>query len=330
MKTKILFCSECRKDVECKIKDLLIKESLKGSEYEYMGKKALCNECGNEIYLPEIVDYNLKALYDAYRIKNDIISLENIQSIPEKYDIGKRPLSVLLGWGEMTFSRYCDGYLPTKQYSELLKELSSSPQKYLDFLEKYKDRLKSHLSYTKSKAATKALIESERKSKIDLVVNYLLCKCEDVTPLALQKLLYYVQGFCFAFTGENLFNDDCEAWVHGPVYKDIYYKYSHYQFDPIKPVCICSELPFMEVEKAVVDSVIRYFGCYSGKMLEKFTHSEKPWLETRGDLSENEPSSDVIPKNMIKEYFTTVKSLHKMLNPSDIQNYSEGMFKKIS
>lgn len=107
-------------------------------------------------------------------------------------------------------------------------------------------------------------------------------------------------------------------------------KYSHYQFDPIKPIYICSELPFTEVEKAVIESVIKNLGCYSGKMLEKFTHSEKPWLETRGDLPENVPSSDVIPKSMINEYFITVKNLYKMLNPSDIQSYSEEMFKKIN
>jgi len=27
-------------------------------------------------------------------------------------------------------------------------------------------------------------------AKIDIVVDYLLCQCEDITPLALQKALY--------------------------------------------------------------------------------------------------------------------------------------------
>jgi hypothetical protein len=77
----------------------------------------------------------LEQLYSEFRKQHNIISLEKIIEIPEKYNIGKRPLSLLLGWGEQTFSRYYDGDMPTQQYSAI-----------------------------------------------------------DITPLALQKLLYYIQG----------------------------------------------------------------------------------------------------------------------------------------
>ena len=39
---------------------------------------------------------------------------------------------------------------------------------------------------------------------------------------ALQKALYYIQGFFYAFYRAFLFSEDCEAWVHGPVYRDVY------------------------------------------------------------------------------------------------------------
>ncbi len=82
-------------------------------------KIAYCEECKAEIYIPEIDDFNLKALYDTYRKENNIISLEKIIEIPKLYDIGKRPLSLLLGWGEQTFTRYL-APADIKLYSDMM------------------------------------------------------------------------------------------------------------------------------------------------------------------------------------------------------------------
>ena len=37
-----------------------------------------------------------------------------IESIMSKYNIGKRPLSLLLDWGELTITRYLKGMPPKK------------------------------------------------------------------------------------------------------------------------------------------------------------------------------------------------------------------------
>jgi Uncharacterized phage-associated protein len=186
--------------------------------------------CNAEVHVAEIEDRNLKALYDAYRQKNDIISLEKILEIPQKYNIGKRPLSLLLNWGEMTFSRYCEGDMPTKQYSDTLYRIYNEPEFYLSLLEENKGNLKSLTAYEKSKRSTLQILGGEKPtvSKVDEVIGYLLFQCEDITPLALQKALYYVQGLYYAFMGNFLFAEDCEAWVHGPVYREIYNRYSGY------------------------------------------------------------------------------------------------------
>ena len=117
------FCEECRRDGEYMVETVSIKEKLRGEEYLYSGKKAVCTECGSEVYVAVIEDENLKALYVMYLHKNGIISLEKILEIPQKYNIGKRPLSLLLGWGEMTFSRYSEGDIPAKQYSDILQKI---------------------------------------------------------------------------------------------------------------------------------------------------------------------------------------------------------------
>ena len=99
-----------------------------------------------------------------------------------------------------------------------------------------KGNLKSLTAYEKSKRSTLELLGGEKPtaSKVGEVIGYLLFQCEDITPLALQKALYYVQGLYYAFMGSYLFVEDCEAWVHGPVYREIYNRYSGYHFDPIE------------------------------------------------------------------------------------------------
>ena len=328
---KITFCEQCRNDVTYHEAEIELQNELKGETYKYSGKKAVCNECGCEVYVAEVEDFNLKALYDEYRRNSDIITLENILEISEKYRIGKRPLSLLLGWGEMTFSRYCDGDMPTKQYSDILKRIYNEPSFYNTILESNKEKLKSSTSYEKSKKATDELLglKSTVLSKMDIVIDYLLYKCEDITPLALQKALYYIQGFYFAFRNEYIFEEDCEAWAHGPVYRDIYQRYRDYRFDPIDICETCNEKDLTIYEKAVIDSVIKNLCCYSGRILEIFTHSEEPWLKTRGDLSVTTASNRTISNNDIGDYFSKVKEMFKMINPVDIELYSTKMFEQM-
>lgn len=331
MNKGIVFCPECREDVEFIVVDKKMMAKLKDVEYIYDGKMAYCPKCNSELYEGEINDFNLKSLYDKYREENGIISLEKILEISSKYNIGKRPLSLLLGWGEHTFSRYCDGDIPTKQYSEILTKIYDEPKFYNEILEKNKNNLKSEGTYRKSKLAVKKLLENtvDFHSKINIVIEYLLSECEDITPLALQKSLYYIQGFYYAFYDAFLFSEECQAWVHGPVYPEIYSRYKNYKFDPIKPIKKMDNTVFSLPEREVLKSVIKYICCYSGKVLEKFTHSEEPWLSTRGNLTSTESSNKIITKEIIGKYFKEIKERYEMDTPDDIKKYAQIMFKRI-
>ncbi len=329
--TKRTFCEECRDDVEFTVASVPMTGTVKGKEYHYTGTETRCVNCGSLVFVPEISDANLRSLYDVFREENGIVPLDVICSIPEKYDIGKRPLSLLLGWGELTFSRYCDGDIPTRQYSDILRRIYAEPQYYADLLEENKGNLKSLRTYKKTRQAVDSLLSAGIPSdnKIHTVIQYLLNQCEDITPLALQKALYYIQGLYFAFYRTFLFPEDCEAWVHGPVYRDIYFRYRDYRFDPIKKTASFDTSVFTEGEKAICDSVINNICCYSGKVLECFTHKETPWLTARGNLPDSAPSDKIIEKSVIGAYFAAVKSRYHMSNPGDIKNYAEDMFHQL-
>ena len=87
--------------------------------------------------------------------------------------------------------------MPTKQYSEILSKIYENPIYYAELLQAGKENLKTTAAYEKSKKAVDALIleADEPISKIEAVVRTILNQCGDITPLTLQKALYYIQGF---------------------------------------------------------------------------------------------------------------------------------------
>lgn len=330
MRKEKAICAECRDYTTYHIIEKEMTSKLKGKEYKYFGKLAICDECGEEIYIEELIDYNLNALYDEYRKENTIISKESIEELTRLYDIGKRPLSIVLGLGEQTLSRYIDGDVPTKQYSDYLQNVYEDPVYYGEILEKNKEKI-SDVAYKKSKEAVYKLLDDivSNYSTINLAAQYFVSVIGDITPLALQKSLYYAQGFFAAFNGDFLFKENCEAWAHGPVYRKMYDKYKDYKFNPIKPVDDFDVSVFTSAELAILESVAKYAAFYSGKVLEEITHLEAPWLNARKDKKALEPSDEIIKKEDIKEYFMAVKEKKRMTTPADIKEYFDSMVKKI-
>ncbi len=70
----LAFCEKCRDMVEYTVREENMKKYIKGNEIEYLGKVAFCNECGEEIFVADIRDYNLQMLDRAYREKEGLIT----------------------------------------------------------------------------------------------------------------------------------------------------------------------------------------------------------------------------------------------------------------
>ncbi|SEH25122.1 type II toxin-antitoxin system antitoxin SocA domain-containing protein [Selenomonas sp. KH1T6] len=328
---KLAYCEKCGREQPYRLNSVPMVGRLKEELYSYTGQEARCQVCGARLSVKEVEEANLRCLYDLYRKQKGIVSLEYIRELPKRYAIGKRPLSKLLGWGELTFTRYYEGYMPTHQYSEVLKRLYEEPSFYKELLERNKEALGSERSYEKSLKAVEALLSlagGEKDAKIDRVARYLLYKCEDITPLMMQKALYYIQGFCYAFLGEFPFAEECEARVHGPLFREVYLRYKDYHYEPGEKKDGFDASGFTAGEKAVYDSVINSFCCYSGKVLERITCNESPWLQARGNLPLTAYSEEVMSRESLGAYFLGVKEKYHMVNPGDIRAYAEDMFRQ--
>lgn len=133
-----VFCLNCGKELNTyTVIPEEMEIELKGHIYHYQGHEAVCPICGEPLFVPEVLKYNRDEAYKAYRKVNHIISQEDILAIPEKYHISKRNIAKYLGWGEVTFSRYCSGYIPTKQNSDILQEVFNNPSYLISRIKQY-------------------------------------------------------------------------------------------------------------------------------------------------------------------------------------------------
>lgn len=127
---------------------------------------------------------------------------------------------------------------------------------------------------------------------------------DPVTNLKLQKLLYYVQGWSLALRDEAAFNEQIEAWVHGPVQPSIYRQYQSYRWNPINEEVI---KPSLDADLAnLIDEVLGAYGMDSGYELELRTHQEPPWIDARKGVPADEPSNEIISHDAMSSYFKTL------------------------
>lgn len=140
----------------------------------------------------------------------------------------------------------------------------------------------------------------------DKVASYIICwmdeKGREISPLELQKLVYYVQAWYLAINKSSLFNDPFESWIHGPVQPELWRKYRGFGWKPIDEIPDCPEFP--DDVKEHIEEVMDAYGKLDGFQLEKLVHSEEPWLNARGGISCDEPSNSIIAHKSMKEYYS--------------------------
>lgn len=144
--------------------------------------------------------------------------------------------------------------------------------------------------------------------KVEQIASYLLSisipgTSWSITPLKLQKLLYYCQGWYMAYKGVPLFDEEIEAWEHGPVVREIYLKYREYRYLTIPKEIFENndELgrPILDDKQIeILNTVWENYGQFDGKYLEELTHQEEPWLDTN--------LNNIISKSKISEFFSNL------------------------
>lgn len=143
------------------------------------------------------------------------------------------------------------------------------------------------------------------------VAKYYIAKSYDchihISHLKLQKLCYYAQAWRIALSNghDKFFNDKFEAWVHGPVNPSLFQKYRVFSWDLIPNEAVDLNV-FTKDERKVLEEVWKVYGSLEAKFLENLTHSEKPWIDARRGLSENEYSNNQIDEIHMRDYYRSL------------------------
>ena len=306
-KGRVDFCTACRKETNFTLQKRNINKKIKDKEYTFYITVAICDECGEEMSIPGLIDRNIQEVDTQYRDYENIVSIDDIERLMKIYKIGKAPLSLALGFGEVTITRYLSGQIPSKEYSAIMKKALSSPAFMKQKLDENKDKL-APAAYNKAwNAATQLEMLFSVSNKMLRVISYVFEKLEEVTPLMLQKLLYFIQGESYALNGKPMFCENCQAWVHGPVYPEVYDMFRDFKYNPIDDARFAilegTEDELSHEERMVVDLVVNTFGEYSGKMLERITHEEEPWKLARKGYADYIPSNEPILMESIGAYY---------------------------
>jgi uncharacterized phage-associated protein len=151
-----------------------------------------------------------------------------------------------------------------------------------------------------------------------VVTHYINEKGDTVSPKKLQKLLYYVEAWNLVHLSDPLLFEDFQAWVHGPVLPSLYHELKEYKFNDLKVVAEEFDSPSQLILKIIENNKITHekldliyavldrYGSLNSLQLEMLSHSERPWLEAREGFPPHVSCKNIIPKEKMKEYYSTL------------------------
>lgn len=148
---------------------------------------------------------------------------------------------------------------------------------------------------------------------VNTIVDYFILRLNsdenmNLINLKLQKLLYYLQAWSLGITRERFIDCSFEAWVHGPVCREVYNRFKDtktlYSF--ITSNEVIDNTPEMSIGAEDIDFInfiLDNYAGFSGAELEAMTHKETPWIEARKGLAPMQGCRNEISDELMREYY---------------------------
>lgn len=115
-----------------------------------------------------------------------------------------------------------------------------------------------------------------------------------VTNLKLQKVLFFLQGYCLAEYNSPLIDGNFSKWKFGPVEEDIYREFKYYGPTPItsksvyfdeEKIEFCSEkIQLSNNFKEELQKIISKIISYEAWRLVDLTHSHSSWKNYQNEI----------------------------------------------
>jgi putative zinc finger/helix-turn-helix YgiT family protein len=243
---------------------------VKGERIKVPAEYYKCLECGDEFDDPQSNHDPLELAYKEYRRRHGMMQPKEIRELRQGYGLTQKEFCKLLGWGEVTLSRYENGALQDDTHNTIL-QMIKDPRNLLklielqgDFLSEEKRRkLIGLLENAVDKTHTFTSIYSEHFGRYspDIISGF--------KELNLHKLFQAVIFFC---TGGVLKTKLCKLLFYADFKHYKYYassitgvRYVHLKFGPVPDRYGYYFATLENEEKAIsVDEVT--FGDYVGEI----------------------------------------------------------------
>lgn len=161
------------------------------------------------------------------------------------------------------------------------------------------------------------------------IANYFLdlakADGKPITPMQIQKLVYYAHGWWLGLTSKPLIDEQVECWKYGPVIQSLFHEFKAYGSSPISEPAYSTNYVesgagrsgFFEAEyeipvipddsddvKLFLARMWKALKGYSATKLSNMSHVHGgPWHRTVQDHDGHPPRGTDIPTEYIREYF---------------------------
>jgi putative zinc finger/helix-turn-helix YgiT family protein len=296
---------------------------VKGEEVDYNEVYFLCNECDeeeNEFVSAGIMDQNLLKARDAYRRKKSLLTSKEIAEIRKSYGLTQSEYSALLGWGDVTITRYESKTIQDETYDNIMRLSMENPMFTLNCLEKHRDRFyetrfnlirrvitkrveEIGSFYLKRQQINSQYVNFDKPSilngyktldidKLANVIGYFAQFVNNLYKVKLMKLLWYVDTLFFRRHGSSMTGLVYKHMPHGalPIAYD--------EISTLPTVEVVEELINMDIayriiprqeiclsaftlnELNVLELIAQTFKDFNTKEIVDYMHKEKAYKET--------------------------------------------------
>lgn len=150
------------------------------------------------------------------------------------------------------------------------------------------------------------------KYNLQLIADYFISFSNEtgelISNLKLQKLLYYAQAWHLGMNGQPLFEENFQAWVHGPVIPELYQQYKQFAWRPLVREDLGNgtfeqlEQQFDTESREIMTGVRDHYFAKGAYELEMLSHRETPWLQARVGRDSTTVCTEIIDKKWMQQW----------------------------
>ncbi|MBA1335954.1 MAG: hypothetical protein HPY66_1773 [Firmicutes bacterium] len=329
-------CPICNKVHSLEQRKRLTQSIVKDEIVDYEEVYYLCplsDQEENEFVPAGLLDENLLKARDAYRQKKGLLTSSEIANIRSYYGLTQSDFSALLGWGDVTVTRYESKTIQDETYDNIMRMVYENPLFALECIDKHKDRFTSDKYtkirkniankveevgnlYLKKQEINSLYVNFEEESefngykKLDIekvanVIGYFSQFVDNLYKVKLMKLLWYADAIFYGRHGRSMTG---LVYKHMPLgalpiaYDEIIYLSTvkvieEMVYDDISyRICPNKEVnisDFSLEELSVLETVATTFKNYKAKEIVEYMHREKAYTDTL--------PNQVIPYSLAKQ-----------------------------